>query len=83
MIQYIFNAIRFILGLILTMIAIRAFLKTRASAMFFLGLGFSLITVGNLFSAIYYINDADMDNMLSDIFDIFGMIALITAVKKS
>ncbi len=83
MISFTFNAIRFILGLILMSIAIRAFLRTRAQAMFFLGLGFSLITLGNLFSAIYYINNSDMDNLFSDIFDILGMIALIIAVIKS
>ncbi len=83
MISYIINAVRFVVGLILTAIAIQAFFKTRASGMFFLALGFSLITMGNLLSAIYYVNNAEMDNLFSDIFDVFGLIALIIAVKKS
>ncbi len=83
MISSIANVFRFIVGLILTIIAIQAFLKTRASATFFLSLGFSLITMGNLFSAIYYVNNAEMDSLFSDIFDVFGLITLIIAVKKS
>ncbi|MCZ7358034.1 MAG: hypothetical protein O8C66_06000 [Candidatus Methanoperedens sp.] len=58
-------------------------MKTKASAMFYLALGFSLIAVGNLFSAIYYINDVRMDRLLANIFDILGLIALIIAVEKS
>ncbi len=86
MIPYIFdnivNALRFVVGLILVIIALRAFLKTRTSDMLYLVLGFTLITVGDLFSAIYYIDDKRMENLLSNIFDIIGLIALIIAVKK-
>jgi hypothetical protein len=82
LIDNIINSLRFILGLILVVIAMRAFLKTRTSDMLYLVMGFTLITVGNAFSAIYYFNDVHMDALLSDIFDIFGLIALIIAIKK-
>lgn len=82
LIDNIINSLRFIVGLILVVIALRAFLKTRTSDMLYLVMGFTLITVGNAFSAIYYINDVHMDDLLSDIFDIFGFIALIIAIKK-
>ncbi len=77
------NAIRFIMGFVLIILSFRAFYRTRILAMFYLTLGFSLITIGNLFSAIYFNNDLRMDNLISDIFDILGFIALIIAVKKS
>jgi hypothetical protein len=83
MISHLFNAIRFVVGFILMVIALRAFLKTRAFAMFCLTLGFGLLTIGDAFSAIFYINNVYMDNLLSDIFDIFGMITLIIAVRKA
>ncbi len=82
LIDNIINSLRFIVGFILVVIALRAFMKTRTSDMLYLVLGFTLITVGDMFSAIYYINDVRMENLLSNIFDIFGLIALIIAVKK-
>ena len=77
------STIRFIVGIILTLIALRAFLRSRDSSMFYLTAGFALLTVGDLFSAIYFIDDKRMDKLLSDIFDILGLVALIVAVKKS
>ncbi len=82
LIDNIINSLRFIVGFILVVIALRAFLKTRTSDMLYLVMGFTLIAVGDAFSAIYYINDVHMDNLLSHIFDIFGLIALIIAIKK-
>ncbi len=82
LIDNIINYLRFIVGFILVVIALRAFLKTRTSDMLYLVLGFTLITVGDMFSAIYYINDVRMENLLSNVFDILGLIALIIAVKK-
>jgi len=82
LIDNIINSLRFIVGFILVVIALRAFLKTRTSDMLYLVLGFTLITVGDMFSAIYYINDVRMENLLSNVFDILGLIALIIAVKK-
>ena len=61
----------------------RAFLKTRTSDMFYLTMGFALITIGNLFSTIYYVDDVRMDKLLANVFDILGLIALIIAVRKS
>lgn len=82
LIDNIINSLRFIVGFILVVIALRAFLKTRTSDMLYLMLGFTLITVGDIFSAIYYISDVRMENLLSNVFDILGLIALIIAVKK-
>jgi uncharacterized membrane protein len=77
------GAVRFLVGLILVIIAMRAYLKTRTSDMFYLAAGFTLITIGNLFSTIYYVDDIRMDKLLANIFDILGLIALIIAVRKS
>ncbi len=77
------SVIRFLVGITLTIIAMRAFLGTRNSAMLYLTTGFALITVGNLFSTLYYVEDLRMDKLLSNVFDIIGLIALIIAIKKS
>jgi len=76
------SIVRFIVGLILMVVAMRAYIRTRIPAMLFLTVGFTLITVGNLFSTIYYIEDARMDKLLSNIFDILGLVSLIIAVNK-
>ncbi len=82
-IDNLIGASRFLVGLILIIIAMRAFLKTRTSDMFYLTMGFALITIGNLFSTIYYVDDVRMDKLLANVFDILGLIALIIAVRKS
>ncbi|HEY9205599.1 MAG TPA: hypothetical protein VIO58_06720 [Candidatus Methanoperedens sp.] len=51
--------------------------------MFYLTVGFALITAGNLFSTLYYVEDLRMDKLLSNAFDILGLLALMIAVKKS
>lgn len=81
--DYLFNAARFFVGFILMILSLRAFLKTRTSSMIYLTVGFTLITVGDLFSAIYYIEDVHMYKLFSQTFDILGMVALIIAVEKS
>jgi uncharacterized membrane protein len=83
LIDNLIGAVRFFVGLILVIIAMRAYLKTRTSDMFYLTAGFILITIGNLFSTIYYVDDIRMDKLLANIFDILGLIALIIAVRKS
>ena len=83
LIDNLIGAVRFLVGLVLIIIAMRAFLKTRTSDMFYLTLGFALITIGNLFSTIYYVDDVRMDKLLANVFDILGLIALIIAVRKS
>ncbi len=82
-IDNLISVIRFLVGITLTIIALRAFLGTKNSAMFYLTAGFALITVGNLFSTFYYVEDLRMDKLLSNVFDIIGLIALIIAIKKS
>lgn len=83
LIDNLIGAVRFFVGLILIIIAMRAYLKTRTSDMFYLTTGFMLITIGNLFSTIYYVDDIRMDKLLANVFDILGLIALIIAVRKS
>ena len=83
LIDNLIGAIRFLVGLVLIIIALRAYLKTRTSDMFYLTIGFALITIGSLFSTIYYFDDVRMDKLLANVFDILGLIALIIAVKKS
>ncbi|WP_456303693.1 DUF7521 family protein [Candidatus Methanoperedens nitratireducens] len=51
----IIDIIRFTVSFILLVIATRSFLKTRISAMFYLTLGFGLITFGHLLSDIYFL----------------------------
>ncbi len=77
------TVIRFFVGLILVLIGLKAFLRTRIPSMFYLTLGFALITIGDMFSAIYYFDNMRMNNLVSDIFDLLGLIALIIAVTKS
>ncbi len=83
LIDDLIEAARFLVGLVLIIIAMRAFLRTRTSDMLYLTIGFTLITIGNLFSTIYYVDDIRMDKLLANVFDIFGLIALIIAVRKS
>lgn len=83
LIDNLIGAVRFFVGLILIIIAMRAYLKTRTPDMLYLTTGFTLITIGNLFSTIYYVDDIRMDKLLSNVFDILGLIALIIAVRKS
>jgi uncharacterized membrane protein len=64
-------------------LSLRGYLKTRATSMIYLIVGFSLITLGDLFSAIYYIDDLRMYKLLSQGSDLLGLIALIIAVEKS
>ncbi len=79
MISNLINVIHFAVGFILMGIALRSFLKTRSFTMLYVTLGFSLLTIGNAFCAIFYNNSIYMDNLLSDVFDIFGMITLLIA----
>ena len=83
LIDNLIGAVRFFVGLILIIISTRAFLKTRTTDMLYLTMGFTLITIGSLFSTIYYVDDVRMDKLLANIFDILGLIALIIAVRKS
>ncbi|PWB56767.1 MAG: hypothetical protein C3F06_00620 [Candidatus Methanoperedenaceae archaeon] len=83
LIDNLIGAVRFFVGLILVIIAMRAYSRTKTSDMFYLTMGFALITIGNLFSTIYYVDDARMDKLLANVFDILGLIALIIAIRKS
>ena len=83
LIDNLIGAVRFFVGLILIIISTRAFLKTRTSDMLYLTMGFTLITIGSLFSTLYFVDDIRMDKLLGNIFDILGLIALIIAVSKS
>ncbi len=82
-IDNLISIIRFLVGISLTIIGLRAFLGTKNPAMLYLTAGFTLITVGNLFSTLYYVEDLRMDKLLSNVFDILGLVTLMIAVKKS
>ena len=82
-IDNLISVIRFLAGISLTIIGLRAFLGTKNSAMLYLTAGFALITIGNLFTSLYYVEDLRMDKLLSNFFDILGLFALMIAVKKS
>jgi hypothetical protein len=58
-------------------------LGTKNYSMLYLTVGFTLITVGSLFSTLYRIDDLRIERLLSNFFDIFALIALIIAIKKS
>jgi len=83
LIDNLIGAVRFFVGLVLIIIALRAYLRTRTSDMLYLTIGFAFITIGSLFSTIYYFDDVRMDKLLANVFDILGLIALIIAVRKS
>lgn len=82
LIDYSFNAVRFLAGSILMILSYRAFSKSKATAMLYLTIGFTLMTIGDLASAIYYIEDLHMYKIVSQTFDILGLAALIIAVEK-
>ncbi len=74
--------IRFIVSFILLSIAVRAFLITKSSAMFYVSTGFALITFGHMFSDIYFFGNVYMDRLFSDLFDLIGLTAIIVAVVQ-
>jgi hypothetical protein len=82
LIDHLFTAVRFLIGFILMILSYRAFLKSKATAMLYLTFGFTLITIGDLASAVYYIGDLHMYKIVSQTFDILGLIALVIAVEK-
>ncbi|HWR26269.1 MAG TPA: hypothetical protein VN316_00145 [candidate division Zixibacteria bacterium] len=82
MLEIIFGIIHFILSFVLLFLAVRAYLRTKLPAIFYLTLGFAIITLGHLLFDIYYEDNIEMQRF-DDIFDIMGFIAFIIAVKKS
>lgn len=82
LIDHSFTAVRFLAGFILMILSYRAFLKSKATAMLYLTFGFTLMTIGDLASAIYYLEDLHMYKVVSQTFDILGLAALIIAVEK-
>lgn len=82
LIDHSFSVVRFLAGLILMILSYRAFLKSKATAMLYLTFGFTLMTIGDLASAIYYIEDLHMYKIVSQTFDILGFVSLIIAVEK-
>jgi len=82
MVYAIVDIIHFTVSFTLVVISIRSYLKTRLPAILYLVVGFILISFGHLFADIYFYNDAYINNVLSETFDIMGLIALIIAVKN-
>ena len=75
--DFLFTAVRFLAGFILMILSYRAFLKSKDTAMLYLTFGFTLMTVGDLASAFYYVGDLHMYKIVSQTFDILGLVALI------
>ena len=82
MISIVINVIRFMLGMSLIAISLKAYSKGRSTAMLYLIIGFSALTLGDLFSAVYFAGNPYLDNLISDAFDIPGFLAMIIAIKK-
>lgn len=82
MVYVIVDIVHFIVSLILVVISIRSYLKTRLPAILYLVISFVLISFGHLFSDIYFYNNIYINEVLSEIFNIIGLITLIIAVKK-
>jgi len=80
--DYILSVAHFILSSILLFIAVRAYLRTKLLSLFYLTLGFAIITFGHPLFEIFYYNDPEIWRF-DEIFDILGLIAFIIAVKKS
>lgn len=80
--DYILTIVHFILSSFLLFIAVRAYLRTKLLSLFYLTLGFAIITIGHPLFEIFYYNNTEIWRF-DEIFDIFGLIAFITAVKKS
>lgn len=72
--------VRFIVSFILLSIAVRSFLITKSSAMFYVSAGFALITFGDVFSDIYFFEYPYMDKLFSNLFDLIGLTSIIIAV---
>lgn len=72
--------IRFVVSFILLSIAVRSFLITKSSAMFYVSVGFALITFGDMFSDIYFFGNVYMDKLFSNLFDLIGLTSIIMAI---
>ncbi len=72
--------IRFVVSFILLSIAVRSFLLTKSSAMFYVSAGFALITFGDVFSDLYFFGNVYMDKLSSNLFDLIGLTAIIIAL---
>ncbi len=82
MVYPIIDIIHFIVSFILVVIAIRSYLNTRLPAVLYLVISFVLISFGHLFSDIYFYSNVYINEALSEIFNIIGLITLIIAVRK-
>ncbi len=78
----IVDIIHFIVSFILVVISIRSYMSTKLPAILYLVVGFVLISFGHLFSDIYFYGNISINEVLSEIFNILGLITLIIAVKK-
>ncbi len=77
---YAIHIVHLILALILLVLAIRSYLSTRVSAIFFLVVAFFAIGIGHIFADLYFYGRGH--ELYSEIFDIIGLSALIVAVRK-
>ncbi len=71
------------MGSILLAMAVKSFIRNRLSSTFFLLAAFTSITFGNLYADIYFPDSMDTNNIIGDVFNTIGLVALIIAVTKS
>jgi len=82
--HYVLLAIHLIVGFALVYITMKAFKKTRYPPMALLGVGFSLLVIGDtiLDDVLSFLNP-DILSTIEEIIEISGFVVLILAVKRS
>ena len=83
MIDVILGITHFILSFVLLFFVVRAYLRGKHPAIFYLALAFSLLAVGDLFFEVYYYYNKMEVWGIDKIFDILALIAFIISVKKA
>jgi len=79
----IISFIHFILSFFLLFIVVRAYLREKHPALFYLALAFSMLAIGDvLFELYFHFNKMEVW-WIDKVFDILALIVFILAVKKA
>lgn len=81
--ETILGITHFILSFILLFFVVRAYLRERHTAIFYLALAFSLLAIGDFLFEIYYRYNKMEAWSIDKVFDILALIVFIIAVKKA
>jgi len=83
--NYILLVAHLVVGFILVFYAAKAFKKTKYKPMLLLAIGFTLLVLGETVvdDALWFLNNANLQQIIEESFEITGFIVLILAVKKS